>query len=403
MVLNLRDQFPILHHPVRNQKRLAYWDSAATTQKPLCVIEAISNYYRHDNANIHRGAHFLADRATAHYEQVRQQVKEFLNAKSAQEIIFTKGATEAINLMTSSFGQRLGPGDSIVLTGMEHHANLVPWQILASKQGCQLKFIPITAQGTWDLSSIDELLDPSVKVMAFSHVSNSLGTINPIDLLIQKAKAKGIVTLIDGCQAAAHLPIDVQAIDCDFYVFSAHKVYGPTGLGVLYGKEAWLDSMPPYQGGGEMIDRVTLERSTWNKLPFKFEAGTPPIAEVYGLGAALTFLGQIGWNKIKAHEDWITQQTLPLLKDIPGLRMIGQAAERIAVFSFVLEGAHPSDVGTLLDQEGVAIRTGHHCTQPLMDFYKIPGTARASGCIATDQQDIDQLHAALKKASRMLR
>ncbi|TNC81067.1 MAG: cysteine desulfurase CsdA [Oleiphilus sp.] len=403
MALNvnvLREEFPILHQEVNN-KPLIYLDSAASSQKPRAVMQAMDHYYETANANVHRGAHTLGDRATQSYEAVRDTVATFINAKSRQEIIWTKGTTEAMNLLASGLSQSWQAGDEVIVSRMEHHANIVPWQMAAERTGAIVKVLEINDKGELRMEQLDELISERTKVIAIGHVSNVLGTINPVKEIIAKAKAKGIVTIIDGAQAVPHFKVDVQDLDCDFYAFSSHKLFGPTGLGVLYGKQARLEALPPYQGGGEMIERVSFEGTTFNKLPYKFEAGTPAIAEVVGLGAAIKYLESQDRSAIEAHEQALLKRAEELAADIPGLRVIGEASNKVPVLSFVMDGLHPSDLGTLLDQQGIGIRTGHHCAMPLMEAFKVPGTARASFAFYNTLEEVEALFAGLAKIQRM--
>ncbi len=398
----LRADFPILNQTVNN-KPLVYLDSAASAQKPRAVMQAMARYFEHDNANVHRGAHTLGDRATQAFERVRDQVAGFLNASSRREIIWTKGTTEAINLVASGLTQSLQPGDEIIVSRMEHHANIVPWQMLAERSGAILKVWELNERGELLPGGFEDLVSPRTKVLALSHVSNVLGTINPVTEIIAKAKSQNIITLIDGAQAVPHFRVDVRALDCDFYVFSSHKLFGPTGLGVLYGKEARLEALPPYQGGGEMIERVSFDGTTYNTLPYKFEAGTPAIAEVVGLGAAIDYLEALDRPAIDAHEKALLQKATERAAALPGLRVIGEAGAKVPVLSFVMEGAHPSDLGTLLDQQGIGIRTGHHCAMPLMEFFGVPGTARASFAFYNTMDEVDALFNGLEKIQRLFR
>ncbi|MGF1580016.1 MAG: cysteine desulfurase [Gemmataceae bacterium] len=387
----VRRDFPILRQEVRG-KPLVYLDNAATTQKPQVVIDALRHYYEADNANVHRGVHLLSERATRDYENARVTTQRFLNAKSSKEIIFTRGCTEAINLVASSWGhQNVGAGDEIVISYMEHHSNIVPWQMLCKQTGAKLKVIPINDDGDLLLDDYEQLLTERTKIVSLVHVSNTLGTVNPIKHIIDLAHQRDIPVLIDGAQAAPHMSIDVRDLDCEFYVFSGHKVYGPTGVGVLYGKEELLNAMPPYQGGGDMIYSVNFEETTYNELPAKFEAGTPNISGVIGLGAALDYVTGLDLDAVAAHEDDLLDYMVESLEQIPDVRLIGNPKQRSGSVSFTIEGIHPHDIGTLLDQEGVAIRTGHHCTQPLMERYRVPATSRASvGCYNT-RDDVDAL------------
>jgi len=374
----IREDFPILHQTVAG-KPLVYLDNAATTQKPRAVIDALTHYYLTDNANIHRGLHHLSERATRAYEEARGKVQRFIHAADAKEIVFVRGATEGINLVAQSFGRRqVGAGDEVVISAMEHHSNIVPWQILCEEKGATLRVVPIDDRGELILDEYEKLLGPRTKLVSVVHVSNSLGTINPVRRIIELAHDRGIPVVVDGAQAAPHLRVDVQALGCDFFAISGHKMYGPTGTGVLYGRAELLDGMDPYQSGGDMIRSVTLEKTTYNEIPYKFEAGTPNIAGTIGLGAAIDYLNGIGLDAIAAHEADVMDYATAALGQVRGLRMIGTARERAGVLSFVLDGVHPHDVGTILDQEGVAIRAGHHCTQPVMERFGIPATTRAS-------------------------
>jgi cysteine desulfurase / selenocysteine lyase len=398
----IRKDFPILHQQV-NGHPLVYLDNAATTQKPEAVINAISNYYRHDNSNVHRGAHSLSDRATAQFEGARQKAASFINAPASAQIIWTRGTTEGINLVANCWGRSgLKAGDRILVSAMEHHSNIVPWQMVAQLTGAAVEAIPVDATGTIDMTAFAAMLDERVRMVAVGHVSNAFGTINPIADIIRLAHQAGALVLIDGAQAIAHWPVDVQTLDCDFYVFSAHKLFGPTGLGVLYGKRELLEAMPPYQGGGEMIESVSFAGTTYNQLPYKFEAGTPDIAGAIGLGAAIDYLNSIDREAAAQHEHALLAYAEEKARAFPGLRLIGTAKEKASVMSFLLEGAHPSDIGMLLDQQGVAVRTGHHCAQPIMDHYEIPGTVRASFSFYNTFEDVDRLFAALAKAREFL-
>ncbi len=398
----IRDDFPNLAITVHG-KPLAYLDNAATTFKPLAVLEALDTHYRRGVSNIHRGVHWLSEQATLAYEDVRTKVKLFLNAKDDAEIIFTHGTTESINLVALSLGTFFKAGDEILITHMEHHANIVPWQMLCERQGCVLKVASINDAGELDLDAFKNLLSDKTRIVAFTAVSNSLGTINPIKDLIKLARANGALTLVDAAQAVAHMPIDVQALDCDFLAFSGHKIFGPTGIGVLYGRKLWLEKMPPVYGGGDMIASVTFEKTTYNVAPHKFEAGTPPIAEVMGLGAALSYVSKIGLAAMAAREAELLAYGTKTLSAIPGLKIIGTATKKAAILSFVLDGIHPHDVGSLLDLEGVAIRTGHHCTQPVMKRFGIPATARASLAFYNTFAEIDQLAMAIHKVCEVFK
>ncbi len=400
-VVKIRKDFPNLHIKVHG-KPLAYLDNAATTFKPQCVIDALTNHYLASTSNIHRGVHFLSEQATAQFEASREKVQKFLNAKEPCEIIFTRGTTESINLVASSFGRTfIGKGGEILISGMEHHSNIVPWQMLCEEKGCVLKVIPLNDKGEIIWEKFEALLTPKVKLVSIVYISNSLGTINPIKQIIDAAHNLKIPVLIDAAQAVSHRPIDVQYFDCDFLAFSGHKLFGPTGVGVLYGKKTLLDKMPPYQGGGDMIASVTFEKTTYNVLPHKFEAGTPNVADVIALGAAIDYIKSIDFESIAAHEDELLRYGTEKLKNIPGLRLIGTAAEKISILSFVLNNIHPHDIGTLIDQEGIAIRTGHHCTQPVMHHFKVPATARASLAFYNTKKEIDRLVKAIQKVKKV--
>lgn len=397
----IRNQFPILKTMMHN-KPLIYLDNSATTQKPQAVINAMAQYYHNDNANVHRGVYQLCERATAEFEATRDKVKNFINAKKREEIIFTKGTTDAINLVAFCFGEKyLHSGDEILISAMEHHSNIVPWQLLCERKHAKLKIIPVLDDGSLDLTSYKKLLTEKVKLVAVSHISNVLGTINPIKEMARLAHEKHIPILIDGAQGIAHTKLDMQDLDCDFYCFSAHKVYGPTGVGVLYGKQNYLEAMPPYQGGGDMIAKVTFEKTDYNVLPYKFEAGTPAIAEVIGLGAALDFLQQFNFAEITEYEHELMLYATQQLKTIPGLTIIGDNEHKTAAISFVMKAAHAHDVATILDNEGVAIRAGHHCAMPLMSRFNVSATARVSFGIYNTKQEIDLLIAGLKKVNAL--
>jgi cysteine desulfurase/selenocysteine lyase len=399
----IRKQFPILHQQV-NGKPLVYLDNAATSQKPQSVINALTAYYEGYNANIHRGAHYLAAKATDIYEQTRHKIAQFLNAPSSDEIIFTRGTTEGINLVAGTFGRKMiQKGDEIIISAMEHHSNIVPWQMLCEEKEAVLKVIPITENGELILEEYEKLLSEKTKLVSIVHISNALGTINPIKEMIQKAHKVGAKVLVDGAQGAVHLDIDVQDLDCDFYAFSGHKVYAPTGIGALYGKRTILEAIPPYHGGGEMIKEVTFEKTTYNDLPFKFEAGTPNIADVIAFGTALDFVADLGKNNIAAHEQQLLEYGTQKIQEIEGLRIIGTAKHKASVISFVFDDIHHSDVGTLLDNQGVAVRTGHHCTQPLMKRLGLSGTTRASFAVYNTFEEIDALVAGLQKVVKMMR
>ena len=399
-VERIRRDFPILAQEV-NGKPLVYLDNGASAQKPTAVLDAMDRYYREMHSNVHRGAHTLGDRATAAFEGAREAVRSFVNAPSTREIIWTRGTTEAINLVANGLAPRLKEGDEILVSHMEHHANIVPWQMVAERTGAKVVPVQVTPEGELDLDSFNSLLNERTRILAITHVSNVLGTVNPIASLIKKAKDQGVLTLIDGAQAVPHFKPDVQALDCDFYVFSSHKLFGPTGIGVLYGRAELLEQMPPYQGGGEMIDRVSFERTTWNVLPYKFEAGTPAIAEAVGLAAAIRYLDSLDRKAMEAAENALLARANELVKAVPGMKIIGTAANKVPVMSFKIAGLHPSDIGTLLDQQGIAIRTGHHCAMPLMNFYGVPGTARASFAFYNTLEEVEQLFAGLQKIQRL--
>ena len=396
-VERVREEFPILHRTVRG-KPLVYLDSAATTQKPRHVLDALARYYAHGNANIHRGVYLLSEEATAAYDGARAKVQRFINARVSREVIFTRSSTESINLVAQSFGrQNIGPGDEILITHMEHHSNIVPWQLLCEQTHARLRVAPIDDQGELRMDEFERKLTSKTKIVSVVHLSNSLGTINPVSRIVALAHERGIPVLVDGSQAAYHMPVDVQALDCDFYVFTGHKLYGPTGIGVLYGREALLESMPPYMGGGDMIRSVTFEKTTYADLPNKFEAGTPHIAGAVGLGAAVDYVTGVGFDKIARHEKDLLEYGTDALLEIPGLRLIGTASNKASILAFVLKGAHPHDIGSIVDIEGVSIRTGHHCTQPVMDRFGVPATARASVAMYNTRQEIDQLVHALHR------
>ena len=402
-VMAIRERFPVLGRVVNN-KQLIYLDNAATTQKPEMVIEMLDFYYKNYNANIHRGIHTLAEEATAAYEATRADVQGFLNAAHKEEIIFTSGTTDSINLVSNTWArENIHKGDEILITEMEHHSNIVPWQLVCEEKKAVLKVVPVTDDGELDMEAFENLISEKTKLVAVAHVSNALGTINPVKHIIKAAHEKGAIVLIDGAQSSVHLDIDVQQLDCDFFAFSAHKVYGPTGVGVLYGKKQILEDMPVYRGGGEMIKEVTFEKTTYNELPYKFEAGTPNIAGVVAFKAALDFVQQTGKEFIRNYEhDILHYATAELLK-IDGLRIIGTAKHKTGVISFLLDGLHPQDVGVLLDQQAIAVRTGHHCTQPLMNRFKIPGTVRASFAMYNTHEEVDSLVAGLQKTIKMLK
>jgi cysteine desulfurase/selenocysteine lyase len=396
-----RRDFPILQQQVYGHP-LVYLDNAATSQKPRAVIDAISRYYESGNANIHRGVHFLSEHATEEHEAARRTVQAFLNAADKREIIFVRSATEAINLVAQSYGRKhVGAGDEVLITAMEHHSNIVPWQILCEEKGARLRVLPINERGELRMEELPKLLTPKTKLVAVTHVSNALGSINPIRKIVEMAHSLNIPVLVDGAQAVPHLKVDVQQLDADFYVFSGHKVYGPTGIGVLYGKRALLEAMPPYQGGGDMIRSVTFEKTIYNDLPYKFEAGTPNIGGAIGLGVAIDYITRLGIDNVAAHEHELLLYGTEALTGIPGIRLIGTAAEKAAVISFVLEGIHPHDIGTILDREGIAIRTGHHCAQPVMQCFGVPATARASFALYNTRQEIDVLVKGIQKVKEI--
>jgi len=397
----VREDFPILSHEVY-QKPLVYLDNAATTQKPLCVLDAMRDEYLNANANVHRGVHYLSQQATDLHEQARKTVQQFINAEKTEEIIFTRGTTEGINLVASSFCDAfMQEGDEVILTCMEHHSNIVPWQLQAARKGIALRVIPVTDSGELDLTNLDELFTERTKLLSLTHVSNVLGTINPVKHIIATAHAHGVPVLVDGAQSAPHFKVDVQDLDCDFFVLSGHKMYGPTGIGVLYGKESWLDRMPPYQGGGEMIEHVSFERTTFEHLPLKFEAGTPDYIATHGLAVAIDYMTKLGMDNIAAHEHELTQYAMQELSKIDGIRIFGTAEKKDAVVSFLVGNIHHFDMGTLLDRLGIAVRTGHHCAQPLMDRYQISGTVRASFALYTTKTEIDALVDGVRRVSKM--
>jgi len=401
-IREIREEFPALRQEIYG-KNLIYFDNGATSQKPQIVINAIDKFYSKENANIHRGVHYLSQKATTEFEEARKKIQHFINAQKAEEIIFTKGTTDGINLVASSYGELLTTGDEILITAMEHHSNIVPWQMLCQRKGLILRVAPINLKGELIEEAFDKLLSKKTKLLAITHISNTLGTINPVKELTQKAHAVGAKVLLDGAQSIQHTKIDVKDLDCDFYVFSSHKLFGPTGIGVLYGKEDLLDRMPPYQGGGDMISRVTFEHTSYNELPFKFEAGTPHIAGGICLGTSIDFLNSIDLIGAEKHEGELTKYAESLLNTFEGLHIIGEAKNKASVISFTVDGIHPFDIGTLLDKQGIAVRTGHHCTQPLMDFYKIPGTTRASFAFYNSKEEIDLFVEAVEKSINMLK
>lgn len=399
---DFRKDFPILDQQV-NGYPLVYFDNAATSQKPKVVIDALNDYYQTINSNIHRGVHHLSQLATARFEEARRAVQQFIHAPHAHEVILTKGTTESINLVASSFCQRfLHAGDEVVVSEMEHHANIVPWQLACERHGATLRVLPFDDRGVLRMKELDSLLNEKTRLVAVNHVSNTLGTINPVAEIIRKAHAKGIPVLVDGAQAAGHLPVDVQALDCDFYCFSGHKMYAPMGVGVLYGKEQWLNEMPPYQGGGEMIKTVTFAHTTYNELPYKFEAGTPSVGDVIGLQTAIEYINSIGLGVIAGREQALLEYATQQLLQIDGLQIVGTAPHKSAIISFNINKLHPFDIGTLIDQMGIAVRTGHHCSMPIMEHFGIPGTLRASFAFYNTEEEIDRLVAAVKKAVMML-
>ena len=396
-VERIRKDFPILSQEVHGRP-LVYLDNAATTQKPQAVLEALETYYATDNANVHRGVHLLSERATQAYEAARSRIRRFLNSAEDREIVFVRGTTEAINLVAQTYGRRMvGPGDEILITALEHHSNIVPWQMLCEEKGAALRVAPIDDAGEVDVEAYERLLGPRTRLVAIAHCSNALGTVLPIGRMIEAAHRQGVPVLVDGAQAVAHMPVDVQALGCDFYAFSGHKVYGPTGIGALYGKAALLESMPPFQGGGDMIKAVTFEKTVYNDLPYKFEAGTPDIAGAIGLGAALEYLDGLGRDRAAAYEHDLLAYGTERLSAIPGVRLIGTAREKASVLSFVMEGAHAHDVGTILDREGIAVRTGHHCAMPVMTRFGLAATTRASVALYNTREELDALCAGLGK------
>jgi cysteine desulfurase/selenocysteine lyase len=400
-VERLRRDFPILNQKVRG-KALVYLDNAATSQKPQPVIDAIARYYQSGNANIHRGVHFLSEHATGEHEASREAVRQFINAARMEELIFVRGTTEAINLVAQSYGRaHVGAGDEVLVSAMEHHSNIVPWQIVCEQQGAKLRVIPINDQGELLLDQFEKLIGPRTKIVAVAHVSNALGSINPIREIVKIAHSHRLPVVVDGAQAVPHLRVDVQDLDCDFYAFSGHKMYGPMGIGVLYGKYKLLEAMPPYQGGGDMIRSVSFEKTQYNTLPYKFEAGTPDVAGAIGLGAAIKYLNSVGIDNVAAHEHELLEYATAALSKLPGIRVIGNAKNKAAVISFVMDGVHPHDIGTILDQEGIAVRTGHHCAQPIMQRFGIPATVRASFGLYNTKAEVDALVAGIKKVQEV--
>ena len=399
-VERIRQDFPVLDQEIRG-KKLVYLDNAATSQKPKTVIDSIVNYYENDNANIHRGVHTLSERATLSYENARKTVAKFMNAESEKEIVFTRGATEAINLIANAFTEKLSAGDEVLITAMEHHSNIVPWQMLCEKTGAVLKVAPINERGELILESFEALVSKKTKFAAISHMSNALGTINPIKQMIDLLHQFDVPVLIDGAQAIPHITVDVQALDCEFYVFSGHKLYAPTGIGALYGKMEQLEQMAPYQAGGDMISVVTFDKTVYNKVPYKFEAGTPNIVGTIGLGAAIDYVTNIGVDAIAAHENSLLEYAVEQSKKIDKLRIIGTAENKGAIMSFVLDGIHPHDIGTMMDHQGIAVRAGHHCAMPVMDFFGVPATARASFAMYNTHEEVDALMAGIENLIEM--
>ena len=400
-VQRIRKDFPILNRKVYG-KDLIYFDNGATSQKPQLVIDAIQKYYTTDNSNIHRGVHFLSQEATSQYEQARKTIQKYINAAHSEEVLFTKGTTDSINLIAFSLGETLKKGDEIVISAMEHHSNIVPWQMLCDRKECVLRVIPINADGELMMDEFHSLLNEKTKLVSITHISNTLGTINPVEEITKAAHAVGALVFLDGAQSIQHMKVDMQALDCDFYAFSGHKVFGPTGVGILYGKRNILNALPPYQGGGDMIAKVSFEKTTYNELPHKFEAGTPDIAGGICLGKTIEYLSSLDIRQLQQHEQDLGKYAENELKSMKGVRIIGTAKNKISVISFIVEGAHPFDVGTLLDKQGIAIRTGHHCTQPLMDIFKIPGTIRASFAFYNSKEEVDIFITALKRSVAML-
>jgi len=401
-VAAIRRDFPVLHQSI-NGKPLVYLDNAASSQRPRAVIDTIARYYEHDHANVHRGVHTLSQRATDAYEGAREVVRRFINARDTKEVIFVRGTTEAVNLVAQSFARpRLGAGDEILISALEHHANIVPWQMVCEQTGAQLRVIPISRSGEVDFAAFEQLIGPRTRLLALAHVSNALGTIVPVEKFIAVARRHGVPVLLDGAQAIPHSKVDVRALDCDFYCFSGHKMLGPSGIGILYGRQQLLEAMPPWQGGGDMILTVSFEKTTYNQLPWKFEAGTPHISGAIGLAAAIQYLEAVGMERIAAYEGQLLDHATQRLAQIPGLRLIGTAPHKAAVASFVMDNIHPHDIGTILDTEGVAIRTGHHCAMPVMDFFQVPATARASFAFYNTFEEVDRLVAALEHTRQVL-
>lgn len=397
----IRADFPILNRMV-NGKPLVYLDNAATSQKPSVVVESLRRYYLEENSNIHRGVHYLSQKATEEYEGAREKIRSFINASHSHEILFVRGTTEGINLVAHSFvGERIKPGDEILITGMEHHSNIVPWQIICEKTGAHLRVVPINDKGEVIMEEYEKMLTPKVQFVSIVHISNSLGTVNPVKEMTEMAHARNIPVLIDGAQTVSHKKVDVRDLDCDFFVFSGHKMFGPTGIGILYGKSEYLEKMPPYQGGGDMIKSVTFEKTVYNDLPYKFEAGTPNIAGVVALGSAVDYINAVGLESVYTYEQDLLAYATEAVLGVDGLRIIGTADEKSAVISFILEGVHPHDIGTIIDTEGVAIRTGHHCTQPVMKRFGIPATARASFAMYNTKAEVDALIHSIEKARKV--
>ncbi|NOK37935.1 cysteine desulfurase [Corallococcus exercitus] len=397
----VRADFPILRQEVRGRP-LVYLDSAATGQKPQAVLDALTRYYTHDNANVHRGVHILSERATQAFEDARETVRRFIHAKDVREVIFVRGTTEAINLVAATYGRKhVGPGDEVLISAMEHHSNIVPWQMVCDAAGAKLRVIPVDERGALQMDAVDALLTEKTRLLAITHVSNALGSVNPIKELVAKAHAKNIPVLVDGAQSVTHFPVDVQDLGCDFYAFSGHKLFGPTGIGVLYGKLAMLESLPPYQGGGDMILSVTMEKTVYNRVPHRFEAGTPDMAGAVGLAAAIRYLEAVGMENVSQHDQWLLAYATEALAAVPGLKLVGTAPRKTGVLSFTLEDVHPHDVGTILDQEGICIRTGHHCAQPLMQRFGVAATARASLALYNTREDVDALVKGLHKVKEV--
>ena len=400
-IKKIRADFPILKREIYG-KKLVYFDNGATTQKPQAVIDALINYYTQDNSNIHRGVHYLSQIATAAYEDARENVREYINASDKREVVFTKGTTDSLNLMANSFGEKfVNEGDEVIISALEHHSNLVPWQVLCKKKNAKLRIVPVNDKGEFVFSEFEKMINPNTKLVSVAHISNALGTINPIKEIIDKAHESNIPVLIDGAQGMPHMAVDVQELDCDFYAFSGHKMYAPMGVGVLYGKEKFLEEMLPYQMGGEMVDQVSFENTTYNELPFKFEAGTPNVEAVIGLNAAINYMKSIGIEQIAKHEDDLLKYATAELNEIEGIRLIGEAEKKAGVVSFLIGDIHPYDAGTIIDHFGVAIRTGHHCAQPIIDHFKIPGTIRASFAMYNEIEEIDELIKAIKQVKKM--